>query len=210
MPDIALAKQLARRVEQAHAMLLRRPVEPAKPSYLFAHGSDLLEKTEPSRDARRSLYWRSRAQPPTGLPSRPTCRGTGPHQALKAQALAVALDRPTRQRQSTPRPATKRYRALGITQIRTPFRSPQANSIAERWVKSLRRECLDYMFIFNECHLRAVLAEYVRYFNRWRPHRAIGQRAPCALDLPICKAPDAEVIREPVLGGLHHVYHLAA
>jgi hypothetical protein len=104
----------------------------------------------------------------------------------------------------------QRVRALGITQIRTPFRSPQANSIAERWVGSLRRECLDYVFIFNERHLRAVLAEYVQHFNRWRPHHAIGQRAPCAVELPICKAHDAEVIGEPVLGGLHHVYHLAA
>ena len=59
----------------------------------------------------------------------------------------------------------RRVRALGITQIRTPFRSPQANSVAERWVGSLRRECLDYVFIFNERHLRAVLAEYVRYLN---------------------------------------------
>jgi transposase InsO family protein len=96
---------------------------------------------------------------------------------------------------------------LGITQIRTPFRSPQANSIAERWVGSLRRECLDYAFIFNERHLREVLAEYVQYFNRWRPHRAIGQRAPCAVEPPACHR---KIIGEPVLGGLHHVYHLAA
>jgi putative transposase len=48
---------------------------------------------------------------------------------------------------------------LGITQIRAPFRSPKANAIAERWVRSLRRECLDYVFIFNERHLRKVLAE---------------------------------------------------
>jgi putative transposase len=77
-------------------------------------------------------------------------------------------------------------------------------------VGSLRRECLDYVFIFNERHLRAVLAEYVQYFNRWRPHRAIGQRAPSAVELPNSKAHDGEVIGEPVLGGLHHVYHLAA
>jgi transposase InsO family protein len=82
----------------------------------------------------------------------------------------------------------RRVRALGITQIRTPFRSPQANSIAEHRVGSLRRECLDYVFVFNERHLRAVLVEYVRYFNRWRPHRAIGQRAPCVVELPISKA----------------------
>jgi len=99
---------------------------------------------------------------------------------------------------------------LGITQIRTPFRSPQANSTAERWIGSLRRECLDYAFILNERHLRKVLAEYVQYFNRWRPHRAIDQRAPCAVDLPVFEARHGEIIGEPVLGGLHHVYHLAS
>jgi transposase InsO family protein len=55
-----------------------------------------------------------------------------------------------------------------------------------------------------------VVAEYVRYFNRWRPHRAIGQRAPCAVDPPIREARHRKIIGVPVLGGLHHVYHLAA
>lgn len=104
----------------------------------------------------------------------------------------------------------RRLRNLGITQIRTPFRSPQANSIAERWVRSLRTECLDHMFILNERHLRTVLAEYVHYFNRWRPHRSIGQRAPCAVEGAHGEAQDGEITGEPVLGGLHHVYHLAA
>ena len=56
---------------------------------------------------------------------------------------------------------------LGITQIRTPFRSPRANAIAERWVRSARTECLDLMFVFSGRHLRHVLAEYVGYFNCW-------------------------------------------
>ncbi len=71
----------------------------------------------------------------------------------------------------------QRVRNLGITSVRTPFRSPQANAIAERWVRSVRTECLDHMLTLNERHLRRVLAEYVAYFNRWRPHRSIGQRA---------------------------------
>jgi len=104
----------------------------------------------------------------------------------------------------------RRLANLGITQIRTPFRSLQANSIAERWVRSLRTECLDHLFILNERHLRRVLAEYVRYFNRWRPHRSIGQRAPCAVELPSRDAQDGVIVGKPVLGGLHHVYHLAA
>src|SRR6266404_2717382 len=52
-----------------------------------------------------------------------------------------------------------------IAQIRTPFRAPKANSIAERWVRSARQECLDHTFIVGESHLRRVLAEYVAYFN---------------------------------------------
>jgi putative transposase len=67
-----------------------------------------------------------------------------------------------------------------------------------------------HLFIFNECHLRAVLAEYMQYFNRWRPHRAIGQRASCTVDRPIREARYGEIIGDPVLGGLHHVYHRAA
>ena len=104
----------------------------------------------------------------------------------------------------------RRLQSLGIAQIRTPFRAPQANSIAERWVRSVRQECLDHTFIFGERHLRRVLAEYVTYFNHWRPHRSIGQRAPCA---PLPRAPgrqSGKVVSVPILGGLHHVYRLAA
>jgi len=71
----------------------------------------------------------------------------------------------------------RRVRNLGIAHARTPFRSPRANAIAERWVRSVRTECLDHVFIFNERHLQKVLAEYVGYFNHWRPHRSIEQCA---------------------------------
>ena len=50
----------------------------------------------------------------------------------------------------------RRLKNLGITQVRTPFRVPQANSIAERWVRSARQECLDHTFVFGEAHLRRV------------------------------------------------------
>lgn len=105
-----------------------------------------------------------------------------------------------------------RVLGLGISQIRTPFRSPQANAIAERWVRSVRSECLDHMFILNERHLRQVLGEYIAYFNHWRPHRSIEQRAPCA-PAPSARGQNrdgTEVMARPVLGGLHHVYDLAA
>ena len=104
----------------------------------------------------------------------------------------------------------RRLQSLGITQIRIPFRAPQANSIAERWVRSVRQECLDQTFIFDERHLRQVLAEYVAYFNQWRPHRSIGQRAPCAPVLTTPGRQSGTVVATPVLGGLHHVYQIAA
>jgi hypothetical protein len=68
------------------------------------------------------------------------------------------------------------------------------------------------MFIFNERHLENVLAEYVGYFNDWRPHQSLGQRAPCA---PLSRASHRnaqirKIIAIPVLGGLHHVYQQAA
>ncbi len=104
----------------------------------------------------------------------------------------------------------RRLLGLGIRQIRTPYRSPQANAIAERWVRSARAECFDHMLIFNERHLRRVLAEYVGYFNHWRPHRSIGQRAPCAPAQSMPRHDGSKIIAIPVLGGLHHVYQLAA
>jgi transposase InsO family protein len=104
----------------------------------------------------------------------------------------------------------RRLQSLGITQIRTPFRTPQANSIAERWVRSARQECLDHIFIFGERHLRRVLVEYVAYFNQWLPHRSIGQGAPCAPALATLGCQSGTVVATPVLGGLHHVYQIAA
>jgi len=71
----------------------------------------------------------------------------------------------------------RRVRNIGIAQIRTPFRSPRANAIAERWVRSVRTECLDHVFIFNERHLQKILAEYVGYLmtgariDRWHNGR---------------------------------------
>ncbi len=106
----------------------------------------------------------------------------------------------------------QRVRNLSITSVRTPFRSPQANAIAERWVRSVRTECLDHMLILNQRHLRRALAEYVTYFNHWRPHRSVGQMAPCAQAPPLSGQDQAgvQIIARSVLGGLHHVYDLAA
>jgi hypothetical protein len=53
------------------------------------------------------------------------------------------------------------------------------NAISERWVKSARTECLDHLLVLNEAHLRRAISGYAAYFNYWRPHWSLGQRAPC-------------------------------
>ena len=96
----------------------------------------------------------------------------------------------------------------GIEEVKTPFRTPQANGICERFMGSLRRECLDHILIHDDYHLARVVAEYVRYFNQDRPHQGIGQRIPGHYDLPISK-PIGQIRSRAILGGLHHSYSRA-
>jgi transposase InsO family protein len=70
----------------------------------------------------------------------------------------------------------------GTRVIKTPVRSPRANSLAERYVGTLRRECLDHVLIYGEQHLRRILAKYSRHYNEHRPHQSREQRPP--LDEP--------------------------
>jgi transposase InsO family protein len=64
----------------------------------------------------------------------------------------------------------------GIEIVRTPFRTPKANAIAERWVRSVRQECLDHLLILNQQHLLRVLKAYTNYYNSARPHQGLGQQ----------------------------------
>ncbi len=96
----------------------------------------------------------------------------------------------------------------GIKILRTPIRAPNANAVCERFLCSVRAECLDHVVILGEDHLRSLLREYCAYFNDARPHQGIGQRVPNAP--PEGLAVGASVVEIPVLGGLHHAYRLAA
>jgi transposase InsO family protein len=100
----------------------------------------------------------------------------------------------------------QRTRGLGITTLPTPVRAPRANAIAERLVGTLRRECLDYVIVVNEQHLRAVLSEFVRFYNLERPHRALLLETP----MPLARARAGPLRSRSVLGGLHHVYERVA
>jgi transposase InsO family protein len=103
----------------------------------------------------------------------------------------------------------RKVRALGIQEIRTPVRAPKANAFAERFVGTLRRECPDHVFIFNERHLQKIVDAFVVYYNQHRPHRSLDHQSPCPVSVAT-GPPRGAVIAEPVLGGLHHVYRRAA
>jgi hypothetical protein len=65
-----------------------------------------------------------------------------------------------------------------IDVLKTPYRAPKANAICERFLGSVRRECLDHILVLGELHLYRVIREYVDYFNRARPHQGIEQQIP--------------------------------
>jgi transposase InsO family protein len=101
-------------------------------------------------------------------------------------------------------------KGAGIRVVRTAVQAPLMNSVCERFLGSVRRECLDHMLILSEPHLRLVLAEYaLRYFNTARPHQGIGQRIPVPGDRVRARFAGS-VTALPVLGGLHHHYRAAA
>jgi putative transposase len=95
--------------------------------------------------------------------------------------------------------------------LKTPVHAPRANAICERFLRSVRQECLDHLLIFHERQLQRVLNQYVVYFNQARPHQGIQQQIP---ELLVQSAPRHsqrdQVIAVPVLGGLHHDYRMVA
>ncbi|WP_245718841.1 integrase core domain-containing protein [Micromonospora rhizosphaerae] len=97
----------------------------------------------------------------------------------------------------------------GIEILRTPPRAPRANAYAERWVRTVRRECLDRMLIYNRRHLLAILGEYVTHYNDHRPHQGRHQHPPNATDVPLSPVADltaARVRRRKILNGLINEY----
>jgi len=97
--------------------------------------------------------------------------------------------------------------ASGIEILRTPIRAPKANAVCERFLGSVRRECLDHVLIVNERELHRVIKEYVKYFNTARPHQGIGHRVPVPDEK---QTKGNKIIAFPVLGGLHHDYRRSA
>jgi putative transposase len=104
------------------------------------------------------------------------------------------------------------FRSEAVKVLRTPVRAPRANAYAERWVRTVRTECLDWLLILNRRHLERVLQVYVRHYNHQRPHRGLRlstPEGPRQLE-PVASAARANVCRRDLLGGLLHEYYQAA
>jgi len=108
------------------------------------------------------------------------------------------------------------FSSEGIRVIKAPVRAPKARAHAERWVGSVRRECLDRLLILGRRQLRHVLATYTSHYNEHRPHRALGQQPPLGQPPPSGERAVADVLdfgrvrRRELLGGLIHEYQRAA
>jgi len=151
---------------------------------------------------------------------------SGPWVAQRARELSMV------RRMETERPGdalpwflvhdrdTKFTRALddvfvsdGTQIIKTPIQAPNATAIAERWVRTVRQECLDWLLIWGRRHLERVLDEDMQHYNDQRPHRSLDLLPPCAINggsaAPTVVVANTAVRRRDRLGGLVHEYYAA-
>jgi transposase InsO family protein len=100
------------------------------------------------------------------------------------------------------------FRSEGAEVLITPVQAPNANAYAERWIRTVRAECLDWLLIVGRGHLEQVLRVYVEHYNVHRPHRALGLEPPDTPAGPATRGEDqGHVHRCDRLGGLIHEYH---
>jgi putative transposase len=101
-------------------------------------------------------------------------------------------------------------KASGIGVVRTPYRAPLANAICERFLGSVRRECIDHLLILSDRQLYRVIRGYVGFFNAARPHQGIEQLIPGMLESGGAEKYEGRIIAFPVLNGLQHDYRRVA
>jgi len=96
--------------------------------------------------------------------------------------------------------------STGIKELKTPYRTPKANAFCERFMGSLKRDCLDHMLVMSRKQIERLVREYVSHYNNVRPHQGIHQRIPGRYDEKGFPSQSGKIISEPILGGLHHDY----
>jgi transposase InsO family protein len=109
------------------------------------------------------------------------------------------------------------FESEGAQILRTPFRSPNANAYAERFVRTVRTECLDHLLVVSASHLDRILRSYAGHYNGHRPHQGLSQEIPASPSPPHPVSPTPgdhgqldHLRRQDRLGGLIHEYELAA
>jgi len=103
-------------------------------------------------------------------------------------------------------PVKEAIKSFGIEPVRTSFRSPWQNGIAERWIGSCRRELLNHVIILNKNHLYKLLEEYIEYYNKDRTHYSLDKDPPSGRPILKRNSDDDKVIALPRVGGLHQKY----
>ena len=101
-------------------------------------------------------------------------------------------------------------KAMGCEPVRTAFRSPWQNGVAERWVGSVRRDLLDHVIVVNQRHLRRLMKNYIRYYHEDRTHLGLEKDTPNGRVAAVDRGSSRAIISLPRLGGLHHRYTIAA
>ena len=105
----------------------------------------------------------------------------------------------------------KVFASEGIEVIKTPVRSPRANAFSERFVRTIREECLDWTLVLGRHHLEAVFRDYVRHYNEHRPHRGLRLEVPAPVITMTPTPPSlSDIACHDVLGGLIHEYRAVA
>jgi transposase InsO family protein len=144
-----------------------------------------------------------------------TTKPTGPWATRVVRNFAAALEESGRRSRFLVRDGDTKFVAsfddvfasIGIQTIRTPLQSPRPNAFAERWVRTVRQDCLDHLLVVSRRQLESFLYDYVRHYNQARPHRGLHLAVP-----EPCSGPGhgGTVRRRDVLGGIIHEYERAA
>ena len=101
-------------------------------------------------------------------------------------------------------------KGIGIKPVRTSFKSPRQNGVAERFVGCCRGDLLDHVIVLNERHFKRLMRDYIRYFHEGRTHLGLAKHTPAGRLRESNPNASCSVLALPRLGGLHHRYQLAA